>query len=64
MERGGIGGVSDSQRASSVCGGFGFATMAVCEYEAVVVAEYAVMVDNKMLDIEAVADWRIPFLYS
>lgn len=38
--------------------------MAVCEYEAVVVAEYAVMVDNKMLGIEAVADWRIPFLYS
>lgn len=64
MERGGIGGVSDSRRASSVCGGFGFATMAVCGYKAVVVAEYAVMVDNKMIGIEAVADWRIPFLYS
>jgi hypothetical protein len=38
--------------------------MVVCEYKAVVVAEYAFMVDNKMLGEKAVTDWQIPFLYS
>jgi hypothetical protein len=33
----------------------------LCEYKAVIVAEYVVTVDNKMLGIKAVADWQIPF---